>query len=230
MKKTTETNFSCDFCNKSFARESTIAKHMCEKKRRWNEQDLPGNRIAFQSWLKFYAKNTANTKKRSYLDFIHSSYYLGFVKFGHYCVDIKCINVNRFVDWLLKNNKHLDKWASDTFYTEFIIDYERTEDPLDALARSIETTSEIAKEYGVPTHDCLRYVNRNKLCQEITAGRISPWMLYHSASGIQLIEDLDETQQKIILDYIDPEKWAIRFKRYTDSVTQVKDLLKQGGY
>jgi lipid A disaccharide synthetase len=55
-------------------------------------------------------------------------------------------------------------------------------------------------------------------------------MLYHSESGIKMIEDLDESQQKMIIDYINPEQWAIKFKRSASTVTQVKDLLNQAGY
>jgi hypothetical protein len=55
-------------------------------------------------------------------------------------------------------------------------------------------------------------------------------MLYHSESGIKLIEDLDESQQKMILDYINPEQWAIKFKRDPSVVVQVKELLKTAGY
>jgi lipid A disaccharide synthetase len=55
-------------------------------------------------------------------------------------------------------------------------------------------------------------------------------MLYHSESGMKFIEDLDATQQKMIIDYIDPEKWAIKFKRSANIITQVKELLKAAGY
>jgi len=34
----------------------------------------------------------------------------------------------------------------------------------------------------------------------------------------------------MILDYINPEQWAIKFKRNVGIATQVKDLLKQAGY
>ena len=58
--------FNCDFCGRSFLRESTIAKHLCEYKQRWMNKDLSGNRIGFQSWLQFYNKNTNTKKKRTY--------------------------------------------------------------------------------------------------------------------------------------------------------------------
>jgi hypothetical protein len=232
MKKTaaTEKKFSCEFCSREFLRETTMVKHLCENKRRWQDKDLPGNRIGFQSWLQFYVKNTATKKTRTYLDFIKSSYYLVFVKFGHYCVNVNVINVNRYADWLLKNQIKIDSWASDTNYTKFLIDYSKNEDPLDAIARSIETTIELAKTEGIQSKDCLRYGNRNKICYAITAGKISPWMLYQSESGIKFIEQLDVTQQKMILDYINPEQWAIKFKRSSNLIPQVKELLNAAGY
>ena len=232
MKKNsaTKSEYSCEFCNREFQRETTMMKHLCENKRRWQDKDLPGNRIGFQCWLQFYVKNTATKKQRTYLDFIKSSYYLVFVKFGHYCININAINIMRYADWLLKNNIKIDSWCSDTNYNKFLIDYLKDEDPLDAIARSIETTIAFAKEEGIQSKDYLRYGNRNKICHAITNGKISPWMLYQSESGVSMLESLDVTQQKMILDYINPEQWAIKFKRNLDSVKQVKELLQHGGY
>ena len=203
--------------------------HLCESKRRWQDRDLAGNRIGFQSWLRFYKKNT-NKKQLTYVDFAKSAYYIAFVKFGHYCVNVKVINVNRYADWLLDSKLKIDNWCSDVNYNKFLIQYLKDEDPLDAIARSIETTIDLAKEAGVQIKDCMRYVNRNRLAQMVSNGKISPWMLYHSESGITFLEALDEVQQKYILEYINPEQWAVKFKRDPEMVTQVKQLLAVGGY
>ena len=205
-------------------------KHLCENKRRWQDKDQPGNRIGFQAWVEFYKKNTASKKPKTYVDFTKSAYYIAFVKFGHYCVDLKCINVTRYADWLLKNQIKIDSWCSDTNYTKFLIEHLKSEDPLDAIARSIETTMTIAKDSGIETKDCLRYANRNKLAYAVTTGKISPWMLYQSVSGVDFLSNLDESQQKMIIDYINPEQWAIKFSRNNEMVTQVKELLSAAGY
>ena len=226
----TKTEFSCEFCNRSFQRETTMMKHLCENKRRWQDKDQPGNRIGFQAWVEFYKKNTASKKPKTYVDFTKSAYYIAFVKFGHYCVDLKCINVTRYADWLLKNQIKIDSWCSDTNYTKFLIEHLKSEDPLDAIARSIETTMTIAKDSGIETKDCLRYANRNKLAYAITTGKISPWMLYQSESGVEFLSNLDDSQQKMIIDYINPEQWAIKFRRNNEMVTQVKELLNAAGY
>jgi hypothetical protein len=231
MSKTSATEkHSCEFCNREFIRESTMMKHICENKRRWQDKDQQGNRIGFQCWLQFYVKNTATKKQRTYLDFIKSSYYLVFVKFGHYCVSINALNIMRYADWLMKNKIKIDSWCSDTNYNKFLIEYLKDEDPLDAIARSIETTIELAKVENVQSMDCLRYCNRNKICYAITNGKISPWMLYQSVSGVNFLEGLDVTQQKMILDYINPEQWAVKFKRDGSKVSEVKELLNAAGY
>ena len=229
-KEETNTKFGCDFCGRTFLRENTIAKHLCEYKQRWLNKELQGNRIGFQAWLQFYKKNSNTKKKRTYEEFIKSAYYTAFVKFGAYCSDANALNVSRFVDWLLKNQVKIDVWNTDTNYTKFLIEYLREEDPLDAIARSIETTQKIAEMETIQTKDVLRYANRNRICYAITTGKISPWMLYQSESGTKMLDELDNTQVKMVIDYINPELWAIKFKRNPDKVREVKDLLNAAGY
>lgn len=220
----------CDFCGREFKRANTLLRHICEYKHRWLEKDRKGNRIAYQAWLHFYEKNTLHKKKRDYTDFIKSSYYTAFIKFGNYCVEVNVSNVYAYMDYLTKNKIRIDTWNTDTVYTKFLIEYLREEDPLDAIARSIEATIDLAKIEQIESHDVLRYGNKNRICYAITSGKISPWMLYHSTSGTKFLDTLDETQVKMIIDYIDPEKWAVKFKRDNDQVLQVKNLLQMGGY
>lgn len=229
-KKTQEIKFQCEFCEKEFAREKTMGTHMCETKRRWDARQSKANIIGYQSWLDFYKSNTASKKKREYLDFIKSAYYTAFVKFGHYCVDAGVLNASKFGMYLTKNKVPIDKWASDKQYTNFLVIHLRDEDPLDAIARSIETTITLAEQDKILTKDVFRYGNKNRICYAITKGKISPWMLYQSTSGVSFMSELDETQIKMILEYIQPEVWAAKFKRNVDIINQVKNLLTMGGY
>lgn len=225
--ETNKTDFGCDFCNRKFLRESTIAKHICEYKHRWLEKDVRGNQIGFQAWLQFYKKNTAGSKPRTYLDYIKSSYYTAFAKFGKYCVEVNALNVSRYVDWLLKNKIRIDIWNTDQQYSKFLVEYLRVEDAYDAITRSVLTLEEFAEKENLLPIDYLRYGNKNKICYAITTGKISPWILYQSNNGLKFLETIDQTQEKIILDYIDPEKWAIKFKRHPEIVAEIKILLEK---
>ena len=46
--------FKCEYCNKSFQRESTLLAHSCEKKRRWQSKDNQDVLIGFGSYDLFY--------------------------------------------------------------------------------------------------------------------------------------------------------------------------------
>ena len=222
--------YGCEFCKREFARESTVAKHICEYKHRWLEKDRRGNQIGFQSWMQFYKKNTGSRKHNTYEEFIRSAYYIAFVKYGTFCVDINALNIPRFTEWLLKNQIKIDSWCSDSTYTRYLIEYLRHEDPLDAIARSIETTIEKAEKEGIRSCDYLRYGNPNSICYQVTLGKISPWMLYHSDSGSRFLDTLNPDHVKIIIDYINPEQWALKFKKNPDDVSKVKQLLREAGY
>lgn len=239
MKKSTNTKeteeiskptYGCEFCGRSFLRESTVLKHICEYKHRWLEKDRSGNRLGFQAWLQFYKKNSASKKQKTYEEFIKSAYYTAFVKFGNHCVEINALNVSRYADWLVKNQVKIDTWTSDTNYNKYLIEYLRTEDALDAIHRSVETTIELAQIETIQSKDYLRFGNRNKICYAIVTGKISPWMLFQSKSGVEFMDQLDPTQVKMIIDYIDPEKWALKFHREPENVRTVKEILTAGGY
>lgn len=232
MKKTAETDsqHSCEFCNRKFVRERTLLSHICETKHRWLERDRVGNRLGYQSFLQFYKKHSASKKVKPYEEFIKSAYYTAFVKFGNYCVSVNVININRFVDWLLGNNIKLDNWSTDNNYTKFLIEYLRIENPFDALARSVEHCAEIAEAENIQPNDILRYASPNKICYAISTGKISPWMLYQSDSGVRFLDTLNQDHVKIIIDYINPEQWALKFHREPELTKQVKQLLTEAGY
>lgn len=231
-KKVEEINspYSCEFCNRKFVREKTLLTHICETKHRWLEKDRRGNQIGFQTFVQFYKKHSASKKQKTYEEFIKSPYYIAFVKFGNYCINVNVINVDRYVDWLLKDNVKLDNWVQDSKYTEFLIRYLRTEDPFDAIARSVESCVELATIEKIQIHDVLRYGNPNKICYHITTGKISPWMLYCSDSGTHFLDTLNPDHVKIIIDYIDPEQWALKFKREPELRDRIKTTLKEAGY
>jgi len=232
MKKTAETEankeeYRCDHCGRSFVRPNTLLKHLCEEKRRWDERERPANRIAYNAWLKFYQQFQPSRKRKEYKDFIASAYYRGFVKFGIYCTEVSAVNPAKFADFLLKNNIALDNWPTDTIYSKYLTDHLRTEEVLDAVHRSVETLVDISEAESIRLGDVFRYVNANKLCHKIATGKISPWLVYHSDSGIQFLSTLNEDHRGLIYEYINPEIWQVKFLRYPESVKQAKDIIKE---
>ena len=223
-------NFGCEFCGKKFARERTIAAHACEYKRRWLERELQGNRLGFQVWQQFYKRNTVNSKVRTYEEFIRSAYYTAFVKFGTYCHETKVINMPKFVDWLITNKVRLDTWNTDTVYTKFLLSYIKLEDAFSAIYRSVEYCAELAANDNIQPNDVFRFGNVNKICYAITTGKISPWVLYQSESGNKFLDKLHPEEVKMVIDYINPEQWAIKFKRDPALAAEIKQVLSDARF
>ena len=97
--------FACQYCEKTFRRETSLAVHLCEPKRRYQEREEIGVQLGLQSYLRFYETTQGSARLKTFDDFARSPYYRAFVKFGRYCVAIRAINIPRLIDWLLKSNK-----------------------------------------------------------------------------------------------------------------------------
>lgn len=230
MKKIAETNteeLSCDHCKRSFVRPGSLLKHLCESKRRWMDRDKASNRIAFNAWLKFYQSMQPKRKKLEYTDFSSSPYYIGFVKYGTYCVEVGVVNPSSYIDYLLKEKISLDNWASDKVYSKYLVLYLRSENELDAIHRSVENMMKIAELDSIELRDVFRYASSNKICQLICNGKISPWILYQSKTGQEFLGKLNDDQRGIIYEYIDPEKWNIKFKREKEEVKMVNVIISE---
>jgi hypothetical protein len=222
-------SFECKYCKKTFSRETTLAVHLCEPRRRWQEQSERGVQLGLQSYLKFYEFTQGSAKLKTWEDFASSPYYKAFVKFGRYCVDIKAINPQRFMEWMLKQNKKIDQWCSDRFYTEYLIQYLQIEACSDALERAIEFSQQWSEKNSAQPQDCLRYGNTNTLCHAIVSGRISPWVIYNSQSGQQFLSSLNTEQVAMIWPYIDSDIWQKKFHdRAADQAWAAEILTKAG--
>jgi hypothetical protein len=220
----------CKFCQKSFQKENSLSVHLCEPKLRFQQRSEPGVILAFQGYLKFYEYTQGSARLKTHDDFDRSSYYRAFVKWGRYCVDVRVIAPARFLEWLLKHNKKIDRWCLDTVYTEYLVEYLCVEAVSDALTRAIEYGIQWAEQTGNPAHDCVRYGNRNALCHAVTTGRISAWVIYNSESGQKFLTDLDPTQIKMIWSYIDADMWQKNFADRSGDQAYAQEILVKAGW
>lgn len=226
----TESTYTCRYCQKQFRRETSLSVHLCEPKRRYQEQNEVGVQIGLQSYLRFYELTQGSARLKSFDDFVQSPYYRAFVKYGRYCVSIRAINVPRFTEWLLKNNKKIDHWCRDSIYGEYLSEYLRTEAAVDALTRALEQALSWSEETGNPDRDYLRFGNSNSICYTIITGRVSPWVLYNCDSGTDFLSNLDQSQIALIWSFIDADFWQKRFRDYRADTEYVRDMLRKAGW
>lgn len=230
MMAETKQKYTCQYCKKQFIRENSLLVHLCEQKKRYQNQHEPAVKIGFQAYQKFYQISQGGRSLKDYDHFSKSSYYRAFVKFGRYAISIKAINVMRFAEWLIVNNKKLDYWCKDSEYNKFLLEYTQKENVADALERAVNLAVKWNESTGNPLEDYLRYGNSNILCHEIANGKISAWVLYNCASGNEFLTRITPDQLKMIWDWIDADVWAPRFKRYPADAEYCKSILKELGW
>ena len=83
---------------------------------------------------------------------------------------------------------------------------------------------------GHPAEDCLRFGNTNSVVYAITAGRISPWIIYNCESGQKFLSEIDTTQIAMIWPYIDSDFWMRKFRDYAADQEYAKDILQKAGW
>lgn len=223
-------SYTCRYCQKDFSRESSLSVHLCEPKRRRQEQNERGVQLGLQAYLRFYEITQGSAKLKSFDDFADSAYYRAFVKFGRYCVDVNVINPAQFIEWLLKKNKKLDHWAKDSMYTEYLVEYLRLENVADALSRAVEFSIAWSEETGHPAEHCLLYGNTNSMTYAVTMGRISPWVIYNCSSGQEFLKKINQEQLTIMWPYIDTDFWQRKFKDYPADQEYAKEILTRAGW
>jgi hypothetical protein len=220
----------CKFCGKGFMKESTLAAHLCEPKRRFQQKDEIGVRIGFNAWLKFYELTQGSAKTKTYEGFSESSYYKAFVKFGRHLHSIRAINPTAYTEWVIKNNKKLDHWTKDQLYQEYLFSYLRREQPQDALERGVVEMQDWATEHkSVVTHFFL-YASASRICSMVGHGRISPWLIYCSDSGTACLSRMNEEQIAMIWNWIDPDFWKKKLHDYAPDAEWCRHILKEVGF
>lgn len=221
--------FSCTFCGVRFVKETTLLAHNCEPKRRRAQQNEVGVRLGYRCYQKFYNILRPTDPDKTYDEFADSSYYLAFVKFGRYLVEIKAVAPEKYCDWLLKKNKKLDQWTRDSFYEEYLVDHIKTEPATEALERTIQTMNDWATENSARFQDYFKYATASRICFDIQRGRISPWVIYSSNTGTEFLKSLSDTDLNTIWNYVDSDYWNNNLsKRYLDFEWATK-VIQQAG-
>lgn len=227
--KSMPSNFECKFCKKKFAKEKTLAVHVCEKKRRFLSKDEKHVRMGLMTYQKFYQATHASAKLKTFEDFSDSPYYNAFVKFGSFLVNTSPIYPERFIDYVIRSGVKLDHWCRDELYDKYVAELVRIEPADGAVQRSLTTMIEWGAEANAPWEHYFKYVSTNRATRDIREGFISPWVVLNSRSGKELLQRMNDEQLEIISGAIDPLYWKKQFKLKPADVQLTKEVIKGAG-
>ncbi len=201
---------------------------MCEKKRRALQKDERRVRYGFYAFQRFYeiSMNTKNAK--TYEEFCNSPYYNAFVKFGSFISNVKPLYPEKYIDYVVRSGVKLDHWCKEEMYEKYAVELIRKEGVETALERSVQTMLEWASENEpAPWNHYFQHVSLNRAVWHIKDGKISPWLVLNCKSGKDMLSKFNDEQFTMVYHVMDPEHWAMRFKRSPKDIALVKDVAKE---
>ena len=222
-----QSSYKCEYCQKEFVKEKTLAVHVCEQKRRHLSKTEKHVQAGLLTYQRFYDITQKGKNKKTFDDFAESPYYTAFVKFGSFLVNTSPIYPERFIDFVIKSGVKLDHWCRDELYYTYVTDLIKSEPADGAIQRSIKTMMDWGDSNTASWEHYFQYVNLNRATHDIREGLVSPWLVLNTKSGKDMLKRMNDEQLEIISPIIDPQHWMRRFKSLPADVELVKDIIKE---
>lgn len=222
-----QSSYKCEYCQKEFVKEKTLAVHVCEQKRRHLSKTEKHVQAGLLTYQRFYDITQKGKNKKTFDDFAESPYYTAFVKFGSFLVNTAPIYPERFIDFVVKSGVKLDHWCRDELYYTYVTELIKTEPADGAIQRSIKTMMDWGDSNAAPWEHYFQYANLNRAAHDVKEGLVSPWLVLNTKSGKDMLKRMNDEQLEIIASVIDPQHWIRRFKSLPADVELVKDIIKE---
>ncbi len=219
--------YTCQYCESKFSKESTLAVHVCEQKRRHLAKTERHVVLAFDTYNRFY-KLTQNSKgDKTYDEFAKSPYYNAFVKFGSFVSNVNPLYPEKFIDYVVKSGVKLDHWCRDELYDKYVVDLIKKEPVEVALERSIKHMMDWAESNNSVWNHYFLYVSLSRATYDIKDGKVSPWIILNSVNGKELLKKFNDEQLSAISNIIDPPFWINKFKKLPADTELARQVVKE---
>ena len=220
--------YVCEYCGNGYTREKTLAVHMCQPKRRALQKNEKRVQLGTYAFNQFYKLSAGAKKDKTYEEFCKSPYYNAFVKFGSFISNVRPLYPEKYIDYVVTSGVKLDHWCKEEMYEKYATNLIKKEGVETALERSVMTMMEWSEENEpAPWNHYFQHVSLNRAVWHIKDGKVSPWLLLNCRSGKEMLSKLNDEQLNMVYNIMDPERWAMRFKRTPHDVQLVKDVVKE---
>ena len=220
--------YVCEYCKTGYSREKTLAVHMCQPKRRALQKNEKRVQLGMYAFNQFYKLSAGAKKDKTYEEFCKSPYYNAFVKFGSFISNVRPLYPEKYIDYVVTSGVKLDHWCKEEMYEKYATNLIKKEGVETALERSVMTMMEWSEENEpAPWNHYFQHVSLNRAVWHIKDGKVSPWLLLNCRSGKEMLSKLNDEQLNMVYNIMDPEHWAMRFKRTPHDVQLVKDVVKE---
>lgn len=229
IKKQKSLPNQCEFCKKEFKTVGGFERHKCEKKLRWDKKDTKEFVVSFSIFKSYLKRNSNGKREKTPKEFVNSRYYKDFFKLGEFITKADVAYVDEYVDYLWKNDIQSKSWCSDQTYSAYIKHMLETETPERALERSMLAILNWSKATGNSWDRFFCEVNPNTAVRMILDGKISPWILYTSASADNLFDRFNSEHFKMLKSVVNENFWRTKLTSYKKDVKFILGMLNEAG-
>jgi len=181
--------------------------------------------MGYRMFILWYKIAMGHPRDKTYDEFSKSQYYTAFVRFGTYLINVRAISPNAYVEWLIENKIKLERWNKDTQYNKFLRDFSKQETAARALERFVLHTSKWESETGNAWHTFWDKANMNRIIDDITNGKISPWILFSSSNAQQFIDTVPSDLLPLIANSMDIDFWQRKVSLNKHDVTWINEVI-----
>ncbi len=200
---------------------------MCEPKRRWLQKDEKRVQVGLYAFQRFYILSAGNKKEKTYDEFVKSSFYNAFVKFGSFVNNVRPLYPDKYIDYVVTSSVKLDHWCREEMYEKYANELIRKEGVQTALERSIDTMVKWAKNNNSLYNHYFEHASTNRITWDIRDGKISPWLVLNCKTGKAALNNFNDEQLTMLSTVLEPSHWAMRFKRNPRDVDLVRQVVKE---
>ena len=205
------------------------AKQGTLKKRRALQKDEKRVQLGYLTFNRFYKLCQKAKENKTYDQFCESPYYNAFVRFGSFINNVRPLYPEKYIDYVVTSGVKLDHWCREELYEKYALELILREDVTTALERSVKNMMDWGDDKGARWQDYFNYASLNRVTQDIRDGKVSPWLILNCKSGRSMMTKMNDEQLEIVSRVMNPNHWAIRFKRHVADVEIVKEIVKESG-
>jgi hypothetical protein len=151
------------------------------------------------------------------------------VKFGSFVNNVRPLYPEKYIDYVVTSGVKLDHWAREELYEKYALELILKESVETAVERSIKNMMEWGADKEARWEDYFNYVSLNRATQDIKDGKISPWLILNCKTGKEMLSKFNDEQLQIVFHVMNPQHWALRFKRSIADVELVKEISQKAG-
>jgi len=180
--------------------------------------------LAYSAWLKCMGK-----KVPPHTSFLVSKFYQSFIRFAEFVREVRTINVDRYVQNMVKNDVPPVVWTNPAIYAEWVRSQQVERPPMKVVESTTLFLLEHSDKNGFDVAELFDKVTCPEVTEWIRTGVVSPWFLLGSSKFKQWFAALDDGDRQFLTDVLDPSEWLTKLKNNPNTLTKIKAIVAELG-